>query len=104
MNPEVDNSLEKFSWAIPNFVDIRDYASEKFGWTKGKIDEIIKPVIKKMSARTSQGRIDNFFLTSRNNLPDKGQYQASKRVKEAIGKVLGTDQKQNEGKFVFRLR
>ena len=37
MNPEIDNSLEKFSWAIPNFVDIRDYASDKFGWTKGKI-------------------------------------------------------------------
>ena len=99
MNPEIDNSLEKFSWAIPNFVDIRDYASEKFGFTKGKIDEIIKPVIKKMSAKTSQERIDNFFQTSRNNLPEKGHYQASKRVKEAIGKVLGTDGKTNEGMY-----
>jgi hypothetical protein len=26
LNPEVDNSNEKFSWAIPNFVEIKDYA------------------------------------------------------------------------------
>lgn len=89
LNPDVDNSLDKFSWAIPNFVDIRDYACDKFGWPKAKIDEIIKPVIKKLSAKTSQERIDNFFITSRITLPDKGHYQSSKRVKEAISKVMG---------------
>ena len=89
ISPEVDNSTEKFSWAIPNFVAIRDFATDKFGWTGGKIDEIIKPVIKKMSIKSSQERIDNFFLTSRITLPEKGSYQSSKRVKEAIGRVLG---------------
>ena len=89
ISPEVDNSTEKFSWAIPNFVAIRDFATDKFGWTGGKIDEIIKPVIKKMSVKSSQERIDNFFLTSRITLPEKGSYQSSKRVKEAIGRVLG---------------
>ena len=89
ISPDVDNSTEKFSWAIPNFVAIRDFATEKFGWTGGKIDEIIKPVIKKMSVKSSQERIDNFFLTSRITLPEKGSYQSSKRVKEAIGRVLG---------------
>ena len=54
-----------------------------------------------MSAKTSQERIDNFFQTSRNNLPEKGHYQASKRVKEAIGKVLGTDGKTNEGLCLY---
>ena len=88
MNPEVDNSTEKFTWAIPNFVDIRDFATEKFGWTRGKIDEIIKPVIKKMGVRSSQERIDNFFLSSRSVLPEKGKL-ASKRVKDAINRVLG---------------
>ncbi len=89
LNPEVDNSNEKFSWAIPNFVAIRDYASEKFGWSRHKIDEIIKPVIKQLSTRISQERIDNYFLTHRLALSDKGQYQSSKRVQQAIGKVLG---------------
>ena len=56
---------------------------------KGKIDEIIKPVIKKLSVKNSQDRIDNFFTTTRISLPEKGNFQSSKRVKEAIGKVLG---------------
>ena len=101
MNPDVDNSMEKFTWAIPNFVDIRDYASEKFGWTKGKIDEIIKPVLKTMSVKNSQERIDSFFMTSRIKLPEKGNYQSSKRVKEAIGRVLGRSEangKKSDGK------
>ena len=89
INPDVDNSTEKFTWAIPNFVDIRDYAADKFGWTRGKIDEIIKPVIKKMSIKTSQERIDNFFQSSRITLPEKGHLQSSKRVKDAIDRVLG---------------
>ncbi len=98
MNPEIDNSLEKFSWAIPNFVAIRDYASEKFGWSGGKIDEIIKPVIKKMSVKINQERIDNFFLASRIVLPEKGQYQSSRRVKDAIDKVLGKSGQADNGK------
>ena len=89
MNPEVDNSTEKFSWAIPNFVAVRDFASEKFGWSKGKIDEVIKPVIKKLSVKISQDRIDNHFIASRISLPEKGKLQSSKRVKEAIDRVLG---------------
>ena len=89
LNPEVDNSTEKFSWAIPNFVAVRDFASEKFGWSKGKIDEVIKPVIKKLSVKISQDRIDNHFMASRISLPEKGKLQSSKRVKEAIDRVLG---------------
>jgi hypothetical protein len=26
LNPVVDNSTEKFTWAVPNFVAVRDYA------------------------------------------------------------------------------
>ena len=63
---------------------------------KGKIDEIIKPVIKKLSVKNSQDRIDNFFSTTRISLPEKGHYQSSKRVKEAIGKVLGKNPENNE--------
>jgi hypothetical protein len=42
-----------------------------------------------MSVKTSQERIDNFFTASRIALPEKGNYQSSKRVQDAIGKVLG---------------
>lgn len=102
-NPEVDNSSEKFTWAIPNFVAIRDFATEKFGWSRGKVDEIIKPMIKKMSVKVSQERIDNFFTSTRISLPEKGQFQASKRVKQAIGKFTGVNPEKEKSPAVKRL-
>jgi hypothetical protein len=30
LNPSVDNSTEKFTWAIPNLVAVRDYAGKFF--------------------------------------------------------------------------
>ena len=53
-------------------------------------------MIKKLSVKNSQDRIDNFFSTTRISLPEKGHYQSSKRVKEAIGKVLGKNPENNE--------
>ena len=93
MNPIIDTSTEKFSWAIPNFVAVRDYTSEKFGWSQGKTDQILKPVIRKMTAigekAKFQSRIDNYFQSERLELPKKGsKLESSKRVKEAIDRVL----------------
>ena len=36
ISPNVDESKESFSWAVPNFVEISDYAKEKFGWNRIK--------------------------------------------------------------------
>merc|ERR1712226_759571 len=96
MNPIVDTSTEKFSWAVPNFVALRDYTYDKFGWTKGKTDQILKPVIRKMTSTGEnakfQSRIDNFFQSERTVLPKKGsKLESSKRVKEAIEKVLNKE-------------
>ena len=71
---------------------MRDFATEKFGWSKVKIDELVKPVIKKMSG-PYQGRIDNFFLSERNVLPKKGNLQYSKRIQSALEKVKGSPKK-----------
>jgi DNA excision repair protein ERCC-5 len=87
--PSVDNSTEAFSWAVPNFVEIRDFAQEKFGWTRQKVDELIKPVIKRFDERVTQAKIDRFFLSDRSSLPSKGHLQNSKRVQSAVEKVLG---------------
>merc|ERR1711974_144809 len=56
------------------------------------IDELVKPVIKKMSG-PYQGRIDNFFLSERNALPKKGNLQYSKRIQSALEKVKGSPKK-----------
>ena len=92
----IELSLSRFfssfmDTAVPNFVAVRDFATEKFGWTKVKIDEMVKPVIKKMSG-PYQGRIDNFFLSERHKLPKKGSLQYSKRIKSALEKVVGPKQ------------
>ena len=104
--PTVDNSTEGFSWAVPNFVEIRDFAQERFGWTRQKVDELIKPVIKRFDTKVTQSKIDKFFSSDRLTLPskDKGLMQNSKRVQEAVEKVLGkkqeSDVKKSEGKRV----
>ena len=93
MSPTVDTSTEKFTWAVPNFVAVRDYTSDKFGWTKAKTDQVVKPIIRKMTAMGQsiefQSRIDNYFQSERTVLPKKGRkLESSKRVKEAIQRVL----------------
>ena len=92
--PTVDNSTEGFSWAVPNFVEIRDFAQERFGWTRQKVDELIKPVIKRFDTKVTQSKIDKFFQSDRLELPSKGKglIQNSKRVQEAVERVLGKKQ------------
>ena len=102
--PTVDNSTEGFSWAVPNFVEIRDFAQERFGWTRQKVDELIKPVIKRFDTKVTQSKIDKFFSSDRLALPSqgKGLIQNSKRVQEAVERVLGkrkkSDVKTSKGK------
>ena len=36
---------------------------------------MLKPVIKKLSSKVTQERIDNFFMSERFALPEKGNYQ-----------------------------
>ena len=91
-NPALDTSTEKFTWAVPNFVAVRDYATEKFGWSKVKTDQVIKPVIRKMTSKIQfQSRIDNYFQMERPTLSGKGHLQSSKRVQHAIQRVLNKD-------------
>uniref|UniRef100_A0A0K2UF46 Excision repair crosscomplementing rodent repair deficiency, complementation group 5 [Columba livia] n=1 Tax=Lepeophtheirus salmonis TaxID=72036 RepID=A0A0K2UF46_LEPSM len=86
-SPLVDKSDEKFTWAIPNFVAIRDYATEKFGFTYGKVDEMLSPIVKRISAKSLQTRIDNYFVSDTLNVNQKEMI--SKRGLSAIERVKG---------------
>jgi DNA excision repair protein ERCC-5 len=88
LDPKIDHDKAKFSWSIPNFVALRDFAQERFGWAKLQVDELIQPVIRSLKSSNHQGRIDSFFTSYRTNLPEKG-LQSSKRVNEALRKVKG---------------
>ncbi|XP_022254967.1 DNA repair protein complementing XP-G cells homolog isoform X2 [Limulus polyphemus] len=93
--PHVDNSSEKFSWGIPDLQLLREYAEEKFGWSRNKIDDLLLPVMKKINERQTQVRIDSFFtvqLTKGNNL------FPSKRLQCALTKIRKPSVDQNEEK------
>lgn len=51
LHPKVDESKEAFSWGLPDLTSLRDFARQKFGWTKTKTDEILLPVVKKLDER-----------------------------------------------------
>lgn len=64
---------------------MRDYTKAKFGWSQNKLDEIIKPVIKRIVDRKSQRSVQDYFKRKIDfhNLED----QMSKRVKAAVQKM-----------------
>lgn len=85
--PEVDESREKFTWAVPNVEALRVFTAEKFGWNHTKTDEILLPVMKKLKIRTTQKRIESYFTNIRLVKEPK---VTSKRMQDAIAKSKGT--------------
>lgn len=85
--PTVDENRESFSWGKLEVESIREYAKKTFGWTNKRTDEIILPVVKRLSEKTSQQSIQNYFkvtgVTSRKDL------QVSKRVRAALQQMSG---------------
>nr|XP_045596661.1 DNA excision repair protein ERCC-5 homolog [Procambarus clarkii] len=86
LEPEVDESREKFTWAVPNVEALRTFTMEKFGWNLAKADEILLPVLKKLGVKTSQMRIDSYFT---NIKLVKEPKITSKRMQDAIAKAKG---------------
>ncbi|XP_076323676.1 rad2 superfamily protein mus201 isoform X1 [Tachypleus tridentatus] len=93
--PHVDDSSEKFSWGIPDLQLLREYAEEKFGWSRNKIDDLLLPVMKKINERQTQVRINSFFtvqFTKEKNL------FPSKRLQYALTKIRKPSVDKNEEK------
>lgn len=87
LNPEVNESRETFSWGTPDLDGLRDFASRKFGWSKGKSDQILLPVMKKLAEKNSQKTIESYFRIIR-TLPANTE-QMSKRVQRAVNRLDG---------------
>jgi len=71
LSPAVDTCEERFSWAVPNLVGVRDFAMNRFGWDKS---QLLKPVIRALEERggSRQARLEKYFKSHRVKLPDKG--------------------------------
>ncbi|KAI4489121.1 hypothetical protein M0804_004619 [Polistes exclamans] len=87
MFPAIDESKEKFTWGRPNLILLSDYTSLKFGWTKDKFNEVIKPVIKRMEESKQQQTIESYFKLKA--IPKSIEMNLSKRIKKAINSLNG---------------
>lgn len=59
-----------------------DYTRQKFGWTKGKFDDTMIPVLKRMEESRNQKLLDMYFKTK--TLPRSIEPTLSKRVQQAL--------------------
>lgn len=80
--PTIDENREKFSWGTPEVESLREYAKKTFGWTKKRTDEIILPVMKRLSEKTSQQSIQNYFKIT--GVTSRKELKVSKRVRTAL--------------------
>ncbi|CAD0195939.1 unnamed protein product [Chrysodeixis includens] len=85
LEPNIEKSEDKFSWGELDITILRDYTKAKFGWSQNKLDEIIKPVIKRMQDSKKQRSVQDFFKRKVEFL--SLEEQMSKRVKAAIQKM-----------------
>lgn len=87
--PTVDESKETFTWGKPNVVLLCDYTRQKFGWTKGKFDDTMIPVLKRMEERRNQKLLDMYFKTKIS--PRSIEPTLSKRVQKALCRLNSVD-------------
>ncbi|XP_039284477.1 DNA repair protein complementing XP-G cells [Nilaparvata lugens] len=87
LKPCVDESEEAFSWGSPDIDGLKVYAQRKFGWSPSKVDQLLLPVIKSLTQKTSQTRIETFF----NMKPAIPQHndRVSRRVQRAVERMGG---------------
>ncbi|XP_041979248.1 DNA excision repair protein ERCC-5 homolog isoform X2 [Aricia agestis] len=85
LEPNVEKSEENFTWGNIDVTVLRDYTKAKFGWSQNKLDEIIKPVLKRIQDRKNQKLVQDYFKrkTDFQSLED----QMSKRVKAAVQRI-----------------
>eukprot|EP01119_Soliformovum_irregulare_P013190 TRINITY_DN3490_c0_g1_i4.p1 TRINITY_DN3490_c0_g1~~TRINITY_DN3490_c0_g1_i4.p1 ORF type:complete len:802 (-),score=263.84 TRINITY_DN3490_c0_g1_i4:42-2447(-) len=101
VQPNVDNSPEKFSWSRPNLDALRSFAAGKFGWEQSRTDDILLPILKKWEEtfETNQNTIPSYFSTE---VPNS---MKSKRVKNVILEMTGKKAKEkSKGKKATKPR
>lgn len=96
LDPKIETSKEKFSWAKPDKVGLIDFAKEKFGWTQKKSEEILRPVLQRLNETHIQKSIKDFFETKHKLDFHDIEIKMSKRVKQAVKKMDRESQKSSD--------
>ncbi|ESP01726.1 hypothetical protein LOTGIDRAFT_172483, partial [Lottia gigantea] len=82
--PTIDDSLEPFSWGTPDLDLLREFGKKKLGWTKEKVDELIKPLLKQLAETRTQTKINGFFQPE--NFVNPARIK-SQRIRQVLGKI-----------------
>lgn len=80
--PTVDENSESFSWGMPEVESVHEYAKRTFGWTNKKTDEIILPVMKKLTEKSMQQSIKNYFKVTATEC--RTDLKVSNRMRKAL--------------------
>ncbi|KAF8843762.1 PIN domain-like protein [Paxillus ammoniavirescens] len=92
-HPTVDTSEEPFKWGMPDLDGLRHFLHEELGWHETKVDDLLLPIIQKMSKRNQavsmnrQGNLNGFFDMAPGAgscVPRKRQAYASKRLQQVV--------------------
>ncbi|XP_067632122.1 DNA excision repair protein ERCC-5 homolog [Eurosta solidaginis] len=87
LNPTVDYNDAPFSWGYPEVNSIHEFTKKVFGWTRTKTDEILKPVLSRITEKHTQQSIRNYFTIKSAIKPR--ELKVSKRVQKAIDTMAG---------------
>lgn len=101
LSPMVDESKETFTWGKPNLVFLGDYAKQKFGWDNDKYNKTILPVMKKLTEKQIQNRIEEYFKMQ--TIPKSIEVNLSQRIQKAVQK-LNTDDIQDFKHIVEKMQ
>eukprot|EP00878_Enallax_costatus_P008635 GHUV01009029.1.p1 GENE.GHUV01009029.1~~GHUV01009029.1.p1 ORF type:complete len:245 (+),score=75.32 GHUV01009029.1:556-1290(+) len=84
--PLVDRNTDKFKFGKPDTELLQEFCRERFGWEQSKVDELLLPVLRSYSERSTQMRMDQ-FLTHKQRFAKI----RSKRLQQAVAKITGVD-------------
>ncbi|KAJ2788092.1 DNA repair protein rad2 [Coemansia interrupta] len=86
LHPQVDDSEEAFSWGFPKIDLLRQFLSDRLGWSFEKTNETLVPLVRKMTEEKSAGKasrnqltLDAYAVSNANTTA-----QHSKRIGKAI--------------------
>ncbi|KAH7661726.1 XPG/Rad2 endonuclease protein [Dioscorea alata] len=86
-SPQVDESLESFSWGRPDLFLLRKLCWEKFGWGSQKADELLVPVLKEYNKHETQLRLEAFY-----SFNERFAKIRSQRIKKAVKGITGSSE------------
>lgn len=93
VNPVVDKSSAKFSFAEPDLAGMLSFCSKQIGWPAEETKKFLDPVIEKVQSKSRQTRLDSFM---RYEDGIKFADVRSKRLRQVLGSVQQEGRKAND--------